>query len=186
MLSAFPDDVQKLSSRAETRMKTDIFEHVTFDGALQLECMSSDESDVEAGASGILRTRRCLWRSSRLARFYCMLDDEDKADRLAKPKRGAGKKERYPGPPKEGFHLPPKGVATWMISKRWMKTSQMQYADLLTTLEKLVDDSLGFDWDQFDALGNESDEDELQTFQHPLTQLQHNSGSTSSLNFALV
>jgi hypothetical protein len=157
-----------------------------FDGAFQPECMSSDESDVDSSAgypSGILRTRGCLWRSSRLTRFYYVLDDKDEADRSTKPKRGVGRKGRYSGPPKDGFHLPPKGVATWMISKRWMKASQMRYTDLPNTLNELVDDPPGFNWDQFDVLGDESDEDELQTF-HP--QLQHNSGSTSSLNYAFV
>jgi hypothetical protein len=64
-----------------------------------------------------------------------------------------------------------------------MKASQMRYTDLPNTLNELVDDPPGFNWDQFDVLGDESDEDELQTF-HP--QLQHNSGSTSSLNYAFV
>jgi hypothetical protein len=150
--------------------------------------MSSDESDVESGAAGIYRTRGCLWRSSRLTRFYYILDNEDKADRLTRPKRGVGRKGRYPGPPKDGFHLPPDGVATWMISKRWIKASQMRYTDLSNLLSKLVNDPPGFNWDQFDVLGDESGEDELQTFQpqQSLLPLQHNSGSTSSLNYALV
>lgn len=170
-------------------MQADVFEHVTFDGALQLECMSSDESDVESGAaysSGIYRTRGCLWRSSRLKRFYCILDNEDKADKLTKPMRGR-KKERYAGPPKDGFHLPPQGVATWMISKRWIKSSQMRYTDLSNILSNLVNDPPGFDWDQFDILGDESGEDELHTFQPQQSlSLQHNLGSTSSLTYALV
>lgn len=163
------------------------FQHVIFDGALQLECMSSDESDVESGADGIFRTRGYLWRSSRLTRLYYILDDEDKADRLTKPKRGVGRKERYPGPPKDGFHLPPQGVATWMISKRWIKASRLRYADLPNILNQVVKDPPGFNWDHFDALGDESAEEDLQTFhpQHSLT-LQHNSGSASSLNYALV
>jgi hypothetical protein len=130
--------------------------------------MSSDESDMESDAahsSGVLRTRGCLWRSSRLKKFYFILDDEDKVDRLTKPKRGVGRKGRYPGPPKDGFHLPPKGVASWMISKRWIKASQMRYTDLSNALKKLVVDPAGFNWDQFDEVGDESGEDELQTFQ---------------------
>jgi hypothetical protein len=161
---------------------------MTFDGAFQPECMSSEESDADSSPSGVLRTRGYLWRSSRLTRFYYILDDKDDADRLTKPKRGVGRKGRYPGPPKDGFHLPPKGVATWMISKRWVKASQMRYTDLPNTLNELVDEPPGFNWDQFDVLGDESDEDELQGFhsQHSSTQLQHDSGSTSSLNYAFV
>lgn len=173
-------------------MKVDTFEHVTFDGALQLECMSSEESDQDASAPspGMLRTRGFLWRSSRLTRFYGTLDDEEKADKFYKPKRGLGKKERRTGPPKEGFHLPPKGVATWMISRRWVKASQMQYPDLPEVLAKLVLDPPGFDWNQFDALGEESDisGDELQTMDghHSYAPPQHLTSSTSSLNYALV
>ena len=178
---------QKLSNRAEARVKIKIFDHVTFDGALQLECMSSDESDAGSGA---LRSRGYQWRSTRLKRFYGILDDEDKMDRLARPRRGVGKKERYPGPPKDEWYLPPKGIATWMISKQWVKASQIQYSDLPDALAQCVDEpGEGFDWNHFDVLGPESDSDEPQTYHHQqtLAQLQHRAGSTSnSLNYAIV
>ena len=147
-------------------MKLEIFEHVTFDGALQLECMSSEESDngdesaETSNLSGILRLRGLPWRSSRLQRFYSALDDDE---RLEKPKRGMGKKERYRGPNKEGFFIPPKGVASWMISKRWMRSSQTKHPDLPDVLKKIVVDPPGFDWDHFLTLGEETDLDEIHT-----------------------
>jgi hypothetical protein len=175
-------------------MQAPEFEHIIFDGALQLECMSSEDSDMEDGAesssrsSGILRTRGYRWRSRRLVRFYCALDDEEREDRFPRPKRGIGRKERYTGPPKEGFHLPPEGVASWMISRRWIKTAQARFPDLPDTLARLVQDPPGFDWNQFHTLGEESEDsaDELQTYhglQHPLPQQRT---STSSLNYALI
>ncbi|RDB22541.1 hypothetical protein Hypma_010034 [Hypsizygus marmoreus] len=181
----------KLSNRADSRLKVDAFQHVTFDGALQLECMSSEESDQEGPrSSGMLRTRGYLWRSTRLKRFYSVLDNEEKVDKSSKPKRGSGKRERCTGPPKEGFHLPPQGVATWMISRQWINATQLQYPDLPDALSKLVLDPPGFDWDQFDALGEESDVsgDELQTIdgQHPYLHSHHHAMLSSSLNYALV
>ncbi|KAF8076546.1 hypothetical protein FPV67DRAFT_1445174 [Lyophyllum atratum] len=182
----------KLSNRSETRMKVDALQHVTFDGALQLECMSSEDSDDDATgsrSSGMLRTRGYLWRSTRLKRFYGILDDEEKADKFLMPKRGVGKKGRCTGPPKEGFHLPPKRVATWMISRKWIKASQIQYPDLPDVLAKLVEDPPGFDWDQFDALGDESEAsgDELQILDgHQPYTPSHHASSMSFLHYALA
>ncbi|KAF5388452.1 hypothetical protein D9615_000536 [Tricholomella constricta] len=164
----------KLSNRSDARMKVDALQHVTFDGALQLECMSSEESDYDENgtrSSGVLRTRGFHWRSTRLKRFYGILDDEERADKFLMPKRGVGRKERCTGPPKEEFLLPPKRVATWMISRQWIKASQMQYPDLPDVLATLVEDPPGFDWDQFVALGEESENSHLerieQTTLHP-------------------
>ncbi|KAG5341929.1 hypothetical protein C0989_006772 [Termitomyces sp. Mn162] len=167
----------KLNNRAEARLKVDALQHVTFDGALQIECMSSDDSDDDGSGSrslGILYTRGHQWRSSRLKRFYDILDEEEKQDKYLQPKRGMGKKERCVGPPKD-FALPPEGVGTWMISKHWIKASQTKYPDLLTVLSKRVEDSPGFDWEGFDVLGEESDapDDELET-------------TANSENYALV
>ncbi|KAF8663485.1 hypothetical protein AX16_001053 [Volvariella volvacea WC 439] len=168
----------KLSNRAEARLKIQAFEHVIFDGALQVDCMSSEESDPEyipsaSHSSGLLRTRGYLWRSTRLMRFYCILDSEEKASKSGKPKRGSGKMERCVGPPKDGFHLPPKGVAQWMISRRWLYSAQAAHPDLPSVLGGLVVDPPGFDWQRFELLGNESDapaEGELEqtTRHHPL------------------
>ncbi len=132
---------------------------MTFDGALQLECMSSEESDYETDTSGnptsILRTRGYAWRSQRLVRFYNILDNEAPS----KLKRGVGKKERQIGPLKEGSHFPPKGIASWMISKRWMKAAQQDHHDLPNMLRKLIEEPAGFEWRRLDILGDGSEDD---------------------------
>ncbi|EDR12809.1 uncharacterized protein LACBIDRAFT_311674 [Laccaria bicolor S238N-H82] len=185
----------KLNNRAEARMKLPTLEHVTFDGALQIECMSSEESDVEQDPSGtpslLLRTHGYAWRSTRLLRFYHILDEEEQNDKSSKPKRGVGKKERFVGPTKEGFHLPPKGVATWMISRRWIHSAQVKHPDLHEALKNLVIDPEGFDWNRFDLLGHESEvEGDMQTFGSHVHNLamhqQLYTSSSSSLNFALA
>ncbi|KAG6911232.1 hypothetical protein DXG01_003099 [Tephrocybe rancida] len=149
----------KLNSRSEARMKVNALQHVIFDGALQLECMSSDDSGDEgtgSRSSGVLYARPHQWRSSRLKRFYSILDDEEKADKEMMPKRGVGRKERYVGALKE-FSLPPERVATWMISRRWIMAWQMKYPDLTSRLSKQIEDPTGFEWENFDVLGEESD-----------------------------
>ncbi|TFK43658.1 hypothetical protein BDQ12DRAFT_731647 [Crucibulum laeve] len=190
----------KLSNRSDARMNIAAFEHVIFDGALQIECMSSDESDFEQDPvsprpPGLLCTRGYTWRSSRLVKFYSILDDEDRLDKSEKPKRGLGKKERFTGPAKPGFHLPPQGVASWMISKQWYNLTIKDRPNLPETLKKLVDDSNGFDWENFHDLGNETDsEHETQPIQHGFNPHhhslsipeQHYTTSTSSLNYALM
>lgn len=121
--------------------------------------MSSEDSDYETDASGnrisILRTRGYAWRSQRLNRFYNILDE----GMPNKIKRGAGKKGRYAGSLKEGFHLPPKGVASWMISKRWIKTAQQEHSDLPNVLRKLIEEPPGFEWSQLDLLGEDSEDE---------------------------
>lgn len=154
-------------------MKLQLFEHVAFDGALQLECMSSEESDseidpVSSQPSSILRTQGYAWRSTRLLRFFSALDEEEKVDMSTKPKRGVGRKERRVGPPKEEFSLPPQGIATWMISQRWYKASLKIYSDLPETLKKLVVDPPGFNWTHFHDLGEESADSEDESEQQPM------------------
>lgn len=121
--------------------------------------MSSEESDYETDASGnrvcVLRTRGYAWRSQRLIRFYGILDDEAPN----KLKRGVGKKERCSGPLKEGFHLPPSGVASWMISKRWIKVAQREHSDLPNVLRKLIEEPPGFEWSRLDILGEDSEDE---------------------------
>ncbi|KAF9247344.1 hypothetical protein BU15DRAFT_84857 [Melanogaster broomeanus] len=151
----------KLSNRSVARNKIEAFEHVTFDGALQIECMSSEESEVEEDSmngsrSTLLRLRGFPWRSLRLQRFFDSLDEEDKIDNAQRPRRGVGRKERFAGPPKEGFLLPPKGVSSWMISKRWMNVMQTSHAEVLGMLKDLVVDPVGFDWSRFHVLGEEN------------------------------
>ncbi|KAF8640016.1 hypothetical protein AX17_001260 [Amanita inopinata Kibby_2008] len=198
----------KLSNRADARMKIEAFEHVIFDGALQLECMSSEESESETDASsstsGILCTRGYAWRSARLVQFYCALDNEERVDKSTKPKRGMGKKGRRVGPLKEGFHLPPKGVAMWMVSRRWLRTARHSQSNLPEMLSKLVFDPPGFEWEHFNALGGESDaEGDEHDGQHQMPQgdvqnihmhdmqstlqiPQQHYTSSSSLNYALM
>lgn len=145
----------------------DAFSHPTFDGALHLECMSSEESSDETSKAGSstpkdkkLVVRGIPWRSTRLLRFYGVLDEDDKLDKSLRPKRGSGRKERTEGPPKVGAFLPPTGVANWMISRRWLRDMQAVHPDTLELLEGIVMDPPGFNWNQFDALGYES-EDEM-------------------------
>jgi hypothetical protein len=148
-------------------MKVPTFGDVSFDGALQVECMSSEESD-SGGNENLLHTHGYLWRSRRLLRFYGTLDEENRTD--PKPKRGLGKKGRVVGAPREGFHLPPKGVSSWMISKRWIKESMATYPELLNTLSSIVDDSGVLDWKQFQYLGEDSDTEETNTQVRAQTQ----------------
>lgn len=124
----------------------DAFAQPVFDAALQQECMSSEESDGEYAAEGggesvqVFRTRGFRWRSSRLRRFYAVLDEQDRFDKGLKPKRGVGRRERREGPPKEGLLLPPKGVARWMVSRRWIQETAAIRPDLIDILRDLIAD----------------------------------------------
>lgn len=160
-----------------------MFAHSTFDPALLPECMSSEEScdeyyhspDHTHKSQLLLLTRSPAWRSSRLARFYALLDAEDAAEQYQLDSVGVGvssagnkarrlppRKERRVGPPKDGLVMPPQGVAPWMVSRRWVKETRESRPDLEAMLEGLiVHDTLGFEWDKFDVLGEES-EDEMQ------------------------
>jgi hypothetical protein len=187
--------LQKLSNRADARQKLEAFEHVIFDGAFHLDCMSSEDSEDESASSpksnGILRTHGYAWRSTRLNRFYCILDDEERVDKSTKPKRGVGKKDRCTGSLKEGFHLPPQGVATWMISRKWINTVRREMSELPELLSKLTIDPPGFDWEGFEGLGAESDEEgdgrELQQMQmHPLSAMQMGYAGSSSFSYSLM
>lgn len=132
--------------------------------------MSSEESDVEFSSNGasqprtIFRTRGYPWRSKRLLQFYFILDTEERANKSGKPKRGSGKHDRILGPPKEGNTMPPQGVAWWMVSRKWMISTQLNYPDIMGVLDRIVVDSPGFDWDGFSDLGysSERSDDEAQ------------------------
>ncbi|KII95249.1 hypothetical protein PLICRDRAFT_34090 [Plicaturopsis crispa FD-325 SS-3] len=182
----------KLANRSDARNSMQAFEHTTFDGALQLECMSSEESD-DAGPQHTtsLCVRGLLWRSDRLQKFFDTLDEGDKLDKASKPKRGVGRKERHPGPPKDGFPLPPKAVASWMVSRRWVRGMQVEHPELLSLLDDIIVDPPGFDWNMFHALGEESSEehdedamnvDESPTFYPPPPATTQT--TTSSLQYA--
>ncbi|KAG9317452.1 hypothetical protein JVU11DRAFT_1652 [Chiua virens] len=154
----------KLGNRSDARNKIAAFEHVTFDGALQMECMSSEESEVEEDASNgtqttLFRIRGFPWRSLRLQRFFDVLDEEDKLDNMQRPRRGVGRRERIPGPAKEGILVPPKGVASWMISKRWLRVMQGSHVEVVGIVNENVVDGVGFGG--CGVLGEESEEEGL-------------------------
>ena len=121
----------------------DAFAQPVFDAALQQECMSSEESDGEQpGDDGALlevfRTRGLRWRSARLRRFYAVLDEQDRFEKSAKPKRGLGRRVRREGLPKDGLFLPPKGVARWMVSRKWIREMEAVRPDLADILRELI------------------------------------------------
>ncbi|EPQ59400.1 hypothetical protein GLOTRDRAFT_136278 [Gloeophyllum trabeum ATCC 11539] len=187
----------KLANRSEMRSKISVFAHETFDGALQVECMSSEDSmdeDIRFGVprvqdkGQVLRIRGLLWRSSRLQRFFGVLDEEDKLDKTMKPKRGLGRKERCFGPPRDG--MPPKGVASWMISRRWLRNMELTQPDFSQALKDVIVDVPGFNWEHFHDLGDESDDEyELQGFGLEQTQPQYPvpyQDTSYSLQYALA
>lgn len=132
---------------------------MVFDAALRIECMSSEESDVDDENTMFLRTHGYAWRSTRLLRLYYTLDQEEISEKSSRPRRGIGKKDRVPGSPKEDSLLPPKDVQTWMISKRWLRATLRTHPDLLQHIDSLlIKEGAGFDWNNFDALGGETEE----------------------------
>ncbi|EMD40805.1 hypothetical protein CERSUDRAFT_149244 [Gelatoporia subvermispora B] len=185
----------KLHNRSETRKRLENFSHPTFDGALQQDCMSSEEScDEHIGPmtrSGtrekvqVLRIRGLPWRSMRLQRFFAILDAEESADRSTKPRRGSGRKERCIGPLKEGLMLPPKGVASWMVSRRWIQGILAARPDIAAALQEIIIDPPGFDWGTFFALGAESD-DEMEREETVAGQNIPRSDTSYSLQYALT
>jgi len=154
--------------------------------------MSSEESDYELDPRSsepfpILRSRGYAWRSTRLLQFYYTLDEEERRTYSNKPKRGQGKKERRVGQNKDEFILPPQGVATWMISRRWYKASLATHQDLQNVLKKVIVDPEGFNWALFHDLGGESgDEDEaaLQQLQSYGTRIHSMSSITPQNHFS--
>ncbi|KAI9066763.1 hypothetical protein FKP32DRAFT_1589288 [Trametes sanguinea] len=131
----------KLSNRVEARKKLDAFAQPVFEAALQQECMSSEESDGEYVENGekvqVFRTRGPSWRSTRFLRYLAILDEQDRIDKGLKPKRGVGRRIRREGPPKEGLFLPPKGLAPWMVSRRWLQETETMRPDLVGSLREL-------------------------------------------------
>ncbi|KAG7449061.1 uncharacterized protein BT62DRAFT_963894 [Guyanagaster necrorhizus] len=180
----------KLTNRADARLRIEAFEHIAFDGTFQLECMSSDDSDSED--DGLLCSRGYPWRSKRLIRFYEILDKEDIGDKASKPKRGVGKKDRAVGPLKEGFHLPPKGVASWMISRRWIAETQLTRSDLPRLLEPILSNLPDFDSvvQKCTILDDDSDDEYFQRTNPNTTlnlqplSMHYNIANNSSLQYA--
>ncbi|KAK7060496.1 hypothetical protein VNI00_001261 [Paramarasmius palmivorus] len=160
----------KLESRSDTRVRLPAFEHSTFDGAFDLECMSSEESENEQEPSPnqarYLITHGWPWRSSRLLKFYEVLDDDGRAGGAKKQKRGVGKLERVTGELKQGFQLPPKGVASWMVSRRWIREEMQRHPDLHDALAKIIQDPPLLDWAHIQELGGESEDEQPQQQHH--------------------
>ncbi|CCL99429.1 uncharacterized protein FIBRA_01447 [Fibroporia radiculosa] len=147
----------KLTNRTEARKKLEPFSNAVFENALRHECMSSEESCDEADTSEtvtgdngrktqVLTIRGLPWRSLRLQRFYATLDDQEQVDKSTKLKRGIGRKERHIGPYKEGIVLPPSGVASWMISKRWTRHLEMTRPDLAALMRAFILDPSHSNW----------------------------------------
>ncbi|KAI9001122.1 hypothetical protein BD414DRAFT_473648 [Trametes punicea] len=134
----------KLSNRVDARKKLDAFAQPIFETALHQDCMSSEESDGEYVENGekvqIFRTRGPSWRSARLLRYFAILDEQDRIEKSMKPKRGLGRRIRREGPPKDGLFLPPKGVAPWMVNRRWLQETEAMRPDLVGTLRELIVD----------------------------------------------
>jgi hypothetical protein len=134
---------------------------------MELDCMSSEESDEDTKQGNTkekaLIVRGIPWRSNRLLKFYSILDEDDRLDKSMKPKRGLGRRDRNDGPPKDGLTFPPKGIASWMISRHWLRDL---HPEVLQAVQELVYDPPGFDWTKFDALGYESVEERVATVRH--------------------
>ena len=110
--------------------------------------MSSEDSEIETDTQtgeslSVFRTRGYAWRSKRLLRFYDILDEEvenpdTNPTSTLKRRRGMGKRERRTGPVREAFSLPPEGVSSWMLSKRWYRESKVKYPDFEALMSKLI------------------------------------------------
>lgn len=154
---------------------------------MQIECMSSEESDVDEAGTPILRVRGYAWRSGRLQRYYNALDAEDERTSRDKPRRGTGRRPRVLGPPKDGFTLPPKGVARWMVSSRWVQMHQMTHPDLRAYLSTNVKGAEGFHWAAFRVLGDASDgEGDDRHFTQDVDHQHYTSELTSAYQYAFA
>lgn len=180
----YNDSHQKLAKRVTTRKDFAEYSSPMFDAAFQLECMSSEESSDDSSAemhspedgthhhTTILRIRYLAWRSERLRRLYQILDEKEDADRSQKPRRGVGRKVRQIGLPKDGNPPPPKGVPRWMVSKKWIRDSELNNPFLASILRDILGDtSEGVSWDILASLGDESDLEAMQV--HPTEQLSY-------------
>ena len=186
---------QKREQRYNMRERTQAFAHATFDGAMDLDCMSSEESDDDSKQAATkekaLVVRGIPWRSNRLLKFYSVLDEDDRLDKSMRPKRGLGRRDRNEGPHKDNLTFPPKGIASWMISRRWLRDVQIAHPEVLRAVQELVYDPPGFDWTKFDALGYETDDERVaidpSRVQHGAQFASHSSAFTNSTtSYALV
>jgi hypothetical protein len=135
--------LQKLNNRADARNTMAAFGHLAFDGAFQLDCLSSEESDQEQSSSRSPNSRSTKltvhplpWRSKRLVAFFAMLDARHDVHIKDLPKRGVGRRARVDGQPRDAGRMPPRGVQRWMISKKWWRETEVEVKDLETVLDK--------------------------------------------------
>jgi hypothetical protein len=174
------------------RERTPAFAHATFNGAMELDCMSSEESDDDskpgAAKERTFFVRGLPWRSNRLLKFYSVLDEDERLDKSMKPKRGLGRRDRNEGPPRDILTFPPKGIASWMVSRHWLRELQMTHPEVLQVVQELVYDPPGFDWTKFDALGYETDDSiGPDTLQHGAQFVTHTpTYPSSTTSYALV
>ena len=193
---------QKLELRTACRKRNESYSHPTFDGAFQLECMSSEESEDgsvsgdppqprssgRAPKSAVIRVQGLGWRSSRLVKLFHVLDEAGQNDPTLSSTlpRGDKGKQKMTGETKDtnragAFVLPPKGVSFWMISRRWLGRANLVHRDLGNLLRGLIVERPGFDWRLGTAiLGHESETEEESRYR----MQQYN--SSSSLQYALA
>jgi len=192
---------QKLELRNACREKSESYSHPAFDGAFQLECMSSEESEdgsvsdqPQSRSSGrapklaVIRVRGPGWRSSRLVKLFQILDELGQNDSTLSSTlpRGDKGKRKLTGETKDmnkagAFVLPPKGISFWMVSKRWVRRANIVHRDLGNLLRGLIVEHPGFDWRSGTAmLGHESETEE-----GPRYRVQQYN-SSSSLQYALA
>ena len=195
-------DDQKLELRTACRKRDDSYSHPIFDGAFQLECMSSEESEDSSDSgsqpqsrssgrapkSAVIRVRGLGWRSSRLVNLFRILDEAGQNDPALSSTlpRGDKGKQKTTGETKDtnkvgAFVLPPKGVSSWMISRKWIRRASLVHRDLESLLRGLIVEHPGFDWRVgMVTLGHGSDTEEESRYR----MQQYN--SSSSLQYALA
>lgn len=193
---------QKLELRTACREKNESYSHPTFNGAFQLECISSEESEDDsapgdqpqqrssgrAPKSAIIRVRGLGWRSSRLVKLFYILDEAGQNDPALSSTlpRGDKGKQKMTGEAKDtdktgAIILPPKGISLWMISRKWVKRVNPAHGDLGVLLRGLIVEHPGSDrWVETTALGHGSDTEEESRYR----MQQYN--SSSSLQYALA
>ena len=125
-------------------------------------------NDERTPKTSILYIRYLPWRSRRLSQLYHILDSREEIERSQKPKRGSGRKERLLGLPKDGNPLPPKGLDVWMISKIWLRNTQLQNPQTVEWLNINNAESTVDDWD-LQTLGEISDDDNYNEHYDPGT-----------------
>jgi len=167
-----------------------------------LECMSSEESEDgsvsgdqpqqrssgRAPKSAIIRVRGLGWRGSRLVKLFHILDEVGQNDPALSSTlpRGDKHKQKMMGEAKDTNHagtfvLPPRGVSSWMVSRRWVRRANLTHSDLGNTLRGLIVEHPGFDWQIGTVIpGQESDTEEESMY------LMQQYNSFSSLQYALA